>query len=471
MKKLAKKIKKGVIKQLENDIRESIIEKIYGSDSKKQLKKLRKKLYKEIQEEIFGEVEETEIELEDLNGESGDNKKLLFDAANNNLQVEVEKTESRLKEVPEKGRILDYRGFKFDVDRMSEIVTGKKRNKDHVNADINSNTESKTPDSVKPVVKRSLFPNTLESALERSYSEKANDKISNEEIKKNDKLSIIEKIQRGDKKDEIRKHNEAPDFQHQPLPNKVQGFNVGPKKPSTPIPSQFPFPSFPVPSNKNFVKNSHIGLTPARKEEIHFFVEKLKDGIDKLGKGEKNINYRKKKDDNYVFTYEKEKNGISDFSLKFDLDLNIYTYGATINKFEFNVAGFKFDESFVEILDIIAVLDTVGMSLTKYIDEISKINKPSKKRIGVLNQKKPKSKDAFLSFSDGKITKPIRANTKVETFIDDSRIVKILNNNDVSNYRDLSRYDDFTKIKGVGAKTADKIQEYIDSYTIIKLKK
>jgi len=58
--------------------------------------------------------------------------------------------------------------------------------------------------------------------------------------------------------------------------------------------------------------------------------------------------------------------------------------------------------------------------------------------------------------------KTIRANTKIENIIDDISIIKNLNNNDISHYRDLKKFeDDFTALKGIGIKKADKINKYL----------
>lgn len=385
MKKLTKRIKKSVIKQIENDIKESILNKIYGSDSKKQIKKLRKKLYKEIQKEIFGELE---VEL------------------TNELQESIVQESEEKKEEEsehERGKIIEYKGFKFDVDRMSSIVTGKTKK---INEDIET---TKAP----------------------KLSEKEKKDISNMHkligIKSNEPNNIPRHLLRG-------------------ISKAVQ------------FPSQFsPFPTAISPGNnraftsvnKKIIKPTFPEISIEKKEEVNFFIGKLKDGIDKLKSSEKNINYRKRKDEIYTFSYEKLKDGALDFSLKFDLDLNIYTYGATINSFEFNVDGFKFNEKIVEILDIIAVLDTVGMSLSKYIGEITNINSSAT--------------DSKLAIKNNlnKNVKAIRANTKLGKFIFDNRIKNLLMSNDIKTYGQLKKIEDLTALKGIGSKTADKIEEFI----------
>ena len=238
-----------------------------------------------------------------------------------------------------------------------------------------------------------------------------------------------------------------------------------------------------VPVTKSFVKTSAPKLTPAKKEEIEFFVGKLKEGIDKLGKGEKNINYRRKtyskkacvnpNSDVYVFTYDKPKTDTNDFSLSFELDFDIYTYGANIVRFDFNVGGFKFDNSFVEVLDMTKVLDAVGMNLSTYIDEIEEINSnlpKGKKRKGILEAGAIKFTHVPLIKKEEPKVFTIRANTKVETFIDDAKIVNTLNNNEIFKMKDLKKYDSFSDIKGIGEKSAKKILDSINDYLLLKQK-
>jgi DNA uptake protein ComE-like DNA-binding protein len=150
----------------------------------------------------------------------------------------------------------------------------------------------------------------------------------------------------------------------------------------------------------------------------------------------------------YTFSYEKAKYDKNDFGFIFNLDLNMDTYRATINTFEFNIDGFNFDKGFVEVLDIVKVLDVSGFSLMKYIDEINEINDNAA-------EKKESIKANLTNNAEA-----IRANTKLSKFIFDDKILRVLQSNDINTYGQLQKIEDLTSLKGIGAKTAEKIQEF-----------
>ena len=56
----------------------------------------------------------------------------------------------------------------------------------------------------------------------------------------------------------------------------------------------------------------------------------------------------------------------------------------------------------------------------------------------------------------------IRANEELSNFIFDKKIIKVLNSNDINTYGQLKRIEDLTSLKGVGAKTIEKINKYIN---------
>lgn len=418
-KKLIKEIKKKVVKQFKLDLKRTVLKELFGDASKKEIKKLRKQILADVQAEIFGDKKFTEIENQEV-------ESIVSEFEISDEIKEVPEVSEEIKET-EKNKILEYRGFKFDVDRMSALVTGikKKKNKSKKIVDkIDANQESKN------------LPNEIVSIL-------------GENNLKDGSKSILEKIndiRNGVGKSDTMKHVKAQTpgtfySPHTSIP--IQGFNMSPY-----IPGGLSSMNM-VPSTRDYVKTEIEKLTPSRKEEIAFFVGKLKDGVDSLGRGEKNILYRKKKDNVYTFSFEKQKLDKNDFSLNFELDLNMYTYGAKINTFSFNIDGFNFDKGFVEILDIIAVFDAVGMNLSKYIDEISEMNySATETKESIKNNIKENSK-------------LIKSNAELANIIFDKKIMKVLRSNDINTYGQLKRIEDLTSLKGVGVKTAEKIEKYI----------
>lgn len=383
--KLINSIKKNAQRQIEAEIQASVVKEMYGA-SKKEIKKLKKQILKELQTEMFAEKKSSKIRKKKKN------KGLTSTFVHTNLEdittikeeVENPKETKEVKETIKKTRskVFEYRGFKFDVDRMSSIVTGKSIKEEEV----------KSP------------------KLTKSKKKEINDMHKLIGIRSHD-------------------HNNIPTPFLKSIASSV---------------------SYTTPFvGKTIVKSTFEEISEEKKEEITFFIEKLKKGIDKLKNSQKSINYRKKKDNIYTFSFSKHKDGVDDFSFNFNLDLNIYTLGAEINKFEFDIDGFKFDKGFVEILDMIAVLDTAGMSLRKYIDEISEINTSASEYKAAIKENLKNN------------VKAIRANAELESVIFDQRILNILKSNDIKTYGQLKKIEELTSLKGVGAKTAEKIDEII----------
>lgn len=357
-KKLIKNLKKDASRQIYNDIKKSVVKEIFKT-SKKDIKKLKKQILKELNKELFKGKKKAENVYIDKEGlkEMADG----FESMVGVLEkegVEEELVENKKDEGVEKRKTFKYKGFEFDVDRMSSFVTDK-----HVDA----------------------FSIPKEFDLVESLEK-------NDFTRRDISNSINERV------------------------HKMTSMNT-------------------VPYEKNIVKLNQV-ITPSRKEEIDFFIEKLKEGIRSLGKGEKNVNYRNKKDEVYNFTYEKQKNSGDDFSLEFDLDLDIKTCCAKINMFDFNIDGFKFNKSFIETIDIVKVLELVGFRISKYINEISKIHTNYEEGIS-------------------------REDLKIEDFIFDKRILKSLKNNDISTYGNLVKVKDLLSLSGIGPKAADKIKNFI----------
>jgi len=466
--KLIDSIKKNAQRQIEAEIQASVVKEMYGT-SKRAIKKLKKQILKELQQDMFAgdskkkkskkskpsDVEETYVHTNTVDVEEFTKE--------TSKKEETKKEEAKKEELPGNlpyvpGRIFEYRGFKFDVDRMSMFVTGK--NKEDIN----------------------VFKDKLRAPLDKIndlYEGKDAPKVDAKKDNPSPNLikgtppgveDLIKKIKSGSNRDLINKHVSKPaPATGSPISSFTQGFNLRPG---------ISFPTA-VPATKNFVKTTAPKLTPARKEEVEFFVGKLKEGIDNLGKGEKNINYRKKvlsqkanispNSEIYVFTYEKLMKNADDFSLSFELDFDIYTYGANVVRFDFNIGGFKFDNSFVEVLDMAKVLDAVGMNLSSYIEEIEEINNSTPKhKKGILERGADKFTHQPLIKEEEPKVFVIRPNTKVETFIDDTKIVKTLNNNEIFKMKDLKRYEDFSEIKGIGEKSAKKITDSINDYLLLK---
>jgi len=419
-KKLIKTIKKSAIKQFEKDLKKSIIKDLYSGSSKKQIKKIRKQILREMQEELFGAIkttETTEKEQTFVHTNTVDENEF----SNTPVKAPEDSKEQEVSTAHEPGRIFEYSGFRFDVDKMSSIVTGKR-------------TERTCSEKAVERVKDSNKKDKSLASEEYSLKNPGSDFF--------EKLKEIKSGTNKELQEEFAKRISKPAPQMDPPAIKyTQGFNI---KPGTSLSS-----INTVPSSRDFINTEMSKITPSRKEEISFFIGKLKDGIDRLEKGEKNIFYRRKKDNVYTFSYEKAKYDKNDLGFKFNLDLNMDTYGATINTFEFNIDGFNFDKGFVEILDIIKVLEACGFGLMKYIDEINEINDTAADK-----------KESIKSNLKNNI-ETIRANTKLAEFIFDERILRVLQSNDINTYGQLQKIEDLTSLKGIGDKTADKIQEFI----------
>jgi len=484
--KLIEGIKNNAKKQIEAEIQASVVKELYGT-SKKEIKKLKKQILKELRKDMFAtkskKIKKEELEIVEtvfehgINTNSEDIESITKESSKEDKRKSKEDDLDTLPYEP--GRIFEYRGFKFDVDRMSRFVTGNKKElfKERIKSpmdELDDLYESKSiaGKGVDRVDESKPKDSGSGSILKDRFSELVNkEKASDSD--RSDLMDRISELKRGEKKDDIKTAiNKPASNLLTPNPISGMGFNLA------------------APASKTFVKTNYK-LTPARKEEVEFFVGKLKEGIDKLGKGEKNINYRRKtlsgksnvsaNSDIYVFTYDKPKSDVNDFSLNFEIDLDIYTYGANIIKFDFNVGGFNFDSSFLEIIDIAKVLDAVGMNLSQYIGEIEEINKTNttKKNKDIIETKerlrfnKSFKKESFDNIESDEREpsdvvlkekkKTIRANTKVENIIDDAKIIKALANNDITNYGNLKKIEDFTILKGIGAKSAKKIQECINA--------
>jgi hypothetical protein len=389
--KLIKSIKAGVKKQIEADIKNSVVKQLQSS-SKKELKKLKKQILREIQEDMFSSLVKTKKQ-----------KKTKVRVA------PEEKVESN------KGT-LEYKGFKFDREKMSSLVTGKKKPTDE--AYPSPKSSDKLPGALKEVLNKGRKNNNIE-------------------VKTQD------------------------DVMMSMLP--TQAGNYTTKNGVTQFPLGMPF-GRPAssPSTEDFIgkflksqnkktaltKKPTPELTPEKKEELTFFIGKLKEGVSKLKDNEKNIDYRKKGENNYNFSFERK----ADFDLKFDLNLDMKTYCTSVDLFEFRVDGFKFDKKFIELFDAVEVLDLVGFNMNSYINEINGINETD--TVKGIDMKRAKTPTSVKK-------KTIRSNTKIENIIDDSKLVGVLAKNDISNYGQLKKVDDLTSLRGVGAKTAERINEYL----------
>jgi len=394
-KKLIKSIKSDVKKQIESDIKNSIVKELKNS-SNKQIKKLRKQILAEVKEELFG------IQI----GDSQDVNETLNKKAKDVLEMKI------LAGIP----VSKEDREKFGIGRgaLSDI----KRDEDF---NISTTYESTLDNLKKGVIdKKSIEKN-------RSLSDKISDLKSG--ANKEDVHRIL-----------LNKKEESTP----PLEKKyTQGFNV--------------IPGSQIILNKNldkipFESIPNIVLSPNKKEELTFFLGKLKEGVSKLREDEKNIDYRKKTNGLYSFSFDRKAN----FDLKFEIDLNMNTYEAKIQLFDFKIDGLKFDKKSVELLDIVEVLDMSGMNLNKYINEINGINE-----IDIDSVKIPTTKIVKV---EGK-PKPTSKRLGIDKFIEDEKIVSLLNKNEISNLGQLLSVDDLTSLKGVGAKTVEKINKYLKSNT------
>ena len=382
-KNLIKSIKSDVKKQIQSDIKNSVVKEIYGS-SKKEMKKLRKQILSEVQRDLFGKQ--------------------------NKSKKTTETTEITKELIEKNTRLKDLYGFDFDSKKMGALVTGDKEKIKELG--LNGKPSS-------------LLNEALKSSIKKEKNKMTNN-IGDDSI-----MSMFP--------------TQSGQFTH---PNGNVTYPMG-------------MPSFPKPINvddilRNINKtNNSIGtkmvkvptpeLTEEKKEEITLFIGKLKLGVSKLREDEKNINYRKKYDNTYTFSFERK----ADFDLKFDLDLNMNTYRADIVVFEFKIDGFKFDKKLLETIDIVKVLDLVGFNMNGYIDEISGVNS-----IDIDRAQTPTTK----------VKKTISARTKVENLINDPKLINLLTKNEITNYGQLMKVEDLTSLNGIGAKTAEKINEQIKSY-------
>lgn len=386
-KKLIKSIKSDVKKQIEFDIKNSIVKELKNS-SNKQIKKLRKQILAEVKEEMFGYDKSKSNKIKE----------------NLPLNVESETTEK----VETNEGVLDYRGFKFNRKRMSSLVVGNQK-------PTTSTTRS--------------FEGDLKNVINKSA----------------DKHSITS----------------SPDYNMmQMLPTQAGNFTEKNGETTfpmgTPTPPKIPsmediFKSMSSSSSfgKSLVKCPIQDLTDEKKDEISFFIKKLKDEVSKLRKDEKNIKYRKKFDNTYFFEFERK----ADFDLKFNIELNLNTYGADIKTFEFKIDDFRFDKRQFELIDIIIVLDIVGFNINGYINEIKYINEIDMEHIST-----PTTKVMVNKKSTSK-------KMGIEKIILDSKIVKLLKENEISNLGQLLSVDDLTSLKGIGTKTINRINEYLKSNT------
>ncbi|MEK6829292.1 MAG: hypothetical protein AABY15_04130 [Nanoarchaeota archaeon] len=417
-KKLIKSIKKKAIKKFKNNLKNSVLKELYDGISKKEIKELKKQILKEVQENLFGGIITSDIESSELEN----NIITPEEQIQNNDEILVKDSDGKVADSTEKkeDEMYEYHGFKFNKDRMSALVTGKARG---LNTTIKDNGVERGENKFKRrTIVESPFPMYTQSWL---------DSASNSESNLDERKQIINDIREGKNKDFIKKSIEKP----------------APQSGGYQIPVNIPrnFKPYHVPFTRNFVSYDEK-ISPTSKEDLTFFLDKLKTGISKLVKGQKNINYRHSKDDIYNFSYNKFENEPEGFTLSFDIDLNIKTMKATIKDFRFNIDGFRFDSSFFEIIDIVRVLDMVGMNISKYVNEISEFN----------SSETP----ATISIKDAR--KNINLDEKIESIIKDPRVVSILHKNEILSYGDLLKFNgNYTSIKGIGKKTAQKIKHYI----------
>lgn len=379
-KKLIRSIKEDVKNQIQSDIKDSVIKELY-STSRKKIKKLKRKVLSEIKEELF---EKKRLSKSDTIESLRRQLSLLEDATNSeeNSTDIIDTIDVTTEKKP-----FEHGRFKLDVDRMSSLVTGIKKEEEYKLKEL--------------------------TEIEKKDLEKIHKLIG---VTKHDKFNIPIAVA-----DSFR---ESTDFSL--------------KNPSTPSKN----------SGSHKVEIPKITeLTEEKKQEITLFIGKLKKGVFKLKKNEKNIQYRKKFNNIYTFYFERK----ADFDLKFELDINMNTYRAEIIVFEFNVDGFKFDKKLIELFDIVEILDLVGFNINGYINEINGIN--------VIDMEKLESPRVIEK-------KQIKSNTKLEKLINDPKIVILLANNDIFNYGQLIKVENLTSLKGIGVKIADKITKELINHDI-----
>jgi len=394
-KKLIKSIKLDVKKQIESDIKNSIVKELKNS-SNKQIKKLRKQILAEVKEEMFG------VSIGDSQNINETSNKKIKDILETKILAGIPVSKE------------DREKFGIERGTLSDI----KRDEDF---NISTTYESTLDNLKKGVIdKKSIEKN-------RSLSDKISDLKSG--ANKEDVHRIL-----------LNKKEESTP----PLEKKyTQGFNV--------------IPGSQIILNKNldkipFESIPNIVLSPNKKEELTFFLGKLKDGVSKLREDEKNIDYRKKRSGLYSFSFERRAN----FDLKFEIDLNMNTYEARVQLFDFKIDGLKFDKKSVELLDIVAVLDMSGMNLNKYINEINGINE-----IDIDKVKTPTAITVKINSNP----RPSSKRLGIAKFIEDEKIISLLKNNEVLNLGQILAIEDLTSLKGVGEKTAKKIKKYLKSNT------
>jgi hypothetical protein len=415
-KKLIKSIKKKVVKQIEADLKKSVLKEFYVNTSNDQIKDIKTQILSEVQAEIFGDKNFESVEENLKSDVIGD----IFATATEPIEIKLESdvnSEPTIKESDsdeKESSIHEHLGFKFDTERMSRLVTGKARVEPNKAAD--GGVERVESGSVSDYLsdkfqKLSGFPPFM-------HTQHLSDEVKE---RNSERIKRIEEIRSGTLKEQI-------------------------KKSDTTVTPWANTSLFPVPQTRDFVKYGPK-ITPATKEDLTFFLGKLKDGISKLGKGEKNINYRYSKDDIYLFSYDKVASGNEDFSLSFELELNVKTLAAVVKKFHFNVDGFNFDSSFFELIDVVSVLNYMGMNILKYVDEIVGVNGTEE------NEIKP---------SKSSKQKQSKFSTKIESVVDDKKLLKLLKDNNINSYGELVEMSSaLTSLKGVGSKTAEKIKNYI----------
>jgi len=373
-----------MIKNIKKDVKKQIEADIRKSVTK-QISKESKGDIKKLRKQILREIQED-----------------MFGVSVEQVAKEVAREISGDKKPSNEGT-LDYKGFKFDRSRMSSLVTGAP----------GASAETKKSYNSTPIDIRMI---------------KNKNKRGGSGLKTQDDMYMAMLPTQGGN---FTNSNGKETF---PMGTPtVPSFNVND------FLGKFAKSQKPIISSK---KEAEEPLSEERKEEINFFIGKLKEGVSGLKENERNIDYRKEGDDSYTFEFERK----ADFDLKFRLTLNMKTYRANIGIFEFNVDGFNFDKKFIDILDMVQVLDLVGFNLNSHIDEINGINTIDIEKVKTPTMIKKKT---------------IRSNTKIKDIIDDEKIVKVLLNNDIANYGQLNRVEDLTALKGIGAKTADKINEYL----------
>lgn len=433
-KNLIKKIKKSVINQFEADLKNSVLKELYGNASKKELKKLKKQILKEVQKDLFGSQSKSREE-------SLKNQLDMLSDSVDTMQKEIK--EAPVVEEPkvEEKTTHNYRGFEFDVRRMSEMVTGKKRPdvpyipqegeraQDISEAFIKDDAKKKMSSEIKNPVPPEITKPTPE--FYDNELKKINE-IKPRQVEK-EKIDMLK---------DILKHSKTINS----TINKP-GFNV------------------PTPTTITNIPGRSYGLkTPSQKEDLIFFIGKLKEGVSKLSKGEKNINYRLRKDDRYIFDYSRYKSDSNDFTLNFSIELNVNTGAAKIENFYFEIDRFTFDASFFEVLDVVKVLDLIGFNINKYVNEITQISGRYTKKTGPGSEYSESINHDEIKKPTIKPSRVLDKGVKLSDIIDDKRLLRLLRYNDVVTYGDYQRVEDLTSLKGIGSKTAEKISDIVDRY-------